>query len=64
MQDLRRIRALDPLTAWAVGESGTILHTVNGGATWKPQTSPIAGRFFALEVLDARHAWAGGLTAL
>ncbi|MEO2005523.1 MAG: YCF48-related protein [Candidatus Poribacteria bacterium] len=38
--DLRGIAFLDDDTGWAVGDKGTILHTVDGGHTWEPQAMP------------------------
>jgi hypothetical protein len=31
---LMAVKALDSLNVWAIGTSGVILHTTNGGATW------------------------------
>jgi len=34
---LRGVTFLDAQTGWTVGLNGTILHTIDGGITWKPQ---------------------------
>jgi len=66
---LKRNRASDRLASvcfvdakhgWAVGGLGTILHTTDGGSTWKEQTS---GTNFLLEdvlFLDRNRGWAVG----
>jgi uncharacterized repeat protein (TIGR01451 family) len=45
---------------WAVGESGTILHTSDGGGTWSPQTSGTSVLLFAVSFVDANDGWAVG----
>src|SRR5947207_7526312 len=45
---LRGISAASTSIAWASGANGTILRTIDGGATWQPR--PIAGT----EALDFR----------
>ncbi|MFA7710518.1 MAG: YCF48-related protein [Candidatus Neomarinimicrobiota bacterium] len=37
---LRDIVFIDEQIGWAVGDSGTILHTINGGDSWQKQTFP------------------------
>jgi len=51
---------VDATHGWAVGGRGTILHTTDGGSTWKEQSS---GTNFILEdvvFLDHKHGWAVG----
>ena len=51
---------VDATYGWAVGGLGTILHTTDGGATWKEQSS---GTNFILEdvvFLDRNRGWAVG----
>jgi photosystem II stability/assembly factor-like uncharacterized protein len=38
---LRRLTFVDSLTGWAAGESGTIIHTTDGGNNWKLQNSTV-----------------------
>jgi hypothetical protein len=48
-----------------VGDSGTILATTNGGATWSARNSGTTERFSAVAFPDATHGWAvGGGTIL
>jgi photosystem II stability/assembly factor-like uncharacterized protein len=37
--DLNRVTFVDTSNGWAVGDSGTIIHTTNGGINWMIQTS-------------------------
>jgi photosystem II stability/assembly factor-like uncharacterized protein len=50
--DLNAVAAASPTVAWAVGDVGTILHTVDGGLNWVAQAS---GTPFNLRGV----AWAG-----
>lgn len=49
---------------WAVGadslwgESGVIMATDDGGATWTPQTSNLAGPLAGVDFVDAQTGWA------
>ncbi|MBL7042158.1 MAG: hypothetical protein ISR77_26215 [Pirellulaceae bacterium] len=57
---LASICFVDATHGWAVGGRGTILHTTDGGSTWKEQSS---GTNFILEdivFLDHKHGWAVG----
>jgi photosystem II stability/assembly factor-like uncharacterized protein len=38
-EDLHSIFFIDKMNGWAVGDFGTILHTDNGGETWKNQST-------------------------
>jgi len=47
---------------WAVGSEGTILHTIDGGETWKPDSIEIDGHkpfFWFVEPQDSLRVWAG-----
>ncbi len=46
--------------AWAVGESGTILATTDGGLTWRAQPSGDTGWLFGVACADVNHAWVVG----
>jgi len=51
---------VDPSHGWAIGGMGTILHTADGGLTWRQQES---GTDFILEkvfFIDEHHGWAIG----
>lgn len=41
IQPLKRVFFVDSLYGWAVGDSGTIVHTTNGGLNWTLQDSKI-----------------------
>ena len=45
---------------WAVGNSGTILETTNGGSDWTQQTVPFTGDFQSVTVDNVGNAWAVG----
>ena len=51
----------DASDGWAVGTSsyvGVILHTADGGATWKPQQSNLSGELVGVDFTDASTGWA------
>ena len=55
----------DATHGWAVGASGTILATTDGGATWSAQDSghtAVGTRadLYAVAFIDATHCWAVG----
>lgn len=53
----------DAAHGWAVGHSGTILATSDGGGHWARQTLPSPDRYadlIALDMLDDRRGWACG----
>ena len=46
---------------WAVGGSGTILHTSNGGTSWQSQTGPSSNyHYYSVYFADANNGWAAG----
>jgi Photosynthesis system II assembly factor YCF48 len=57
---LRSVAFADATHGWAVGDSGTILSTTDGGAHWTPQTSATAHALFSVAFTDATHGWAVG----
>jgi len=57
---LRGIHFIGPLEGWIVGDSGTILHSVNGGATWESEISSTTQHLQSVYFLDASHGWAVG----
>jgi photosystem II stability/assembly factor-like uncharacterized protein len=42
---------------WAVGDNGAIRHTINGGATWTTQTSPMQGLLTSVFFVDENNGW-------
>jgi len=61
---LRGVSFLDAQNGWVVGssdfygENGVILHTDDGGATWTPQTSNLAGGLVGVDFVDKDTGWA------
>ena len=46
--------------AWAAGDSGTILKTSDGGATWTRQQTGISGNLASVSFTDALTGWTSG----
>jgi photosystem II stability/assembly factor-like uncharacterized protein len=59
-QRLEDIAFVDSEVGWAVGYAGTILHTVDGGATWTSQTSGTIERLYGVDFSDGMTGWAVG----
>jgi photosystem II stability/assembly factor-like uncharacterized protein len=57
-RDLLKCSFPDTLNGWAIGDSGTILHTSNGGYNWVLQNSKLRGYMVAVYFLNARLGWA------
>ena len=51
---------LSVLLGWAVGSSGVIAHTTDGGKTWKPQHSGVDEDLRLITFVDAFHGWIAG----
>jgi photosystem II stability/assembly factor-like uncharacterized protein/uncharacterized caspase-like protein len=45
---------------WAVGDEGTILHTDDGGSSWKPQISGTSEKLNSVTFVTSRSGWAVG----
>lgn len=56
---LRGVCAVDASVVWASGAGGTVLRTVDGGATWRAAVVPGAADldFRAIHALDRQTAW-------
>ena len=55
---------VDTLKGWVVADSGTILHTQDGGYNWVPQSSGIMNNLCGVDFLDSLNGWvvgAGGI---
>jgi len=50
----------DDQTGWAVGDSGAILYTVDGGSTWTAQFSPVTAHLESVQALGPNLAFASG----
>jgi photosystem II stability/assembly factor-like uncharacterized protein len=51
---------MGPLTGWAVGENGSILHTSDGGGTWSLQASGTKNVLLGVAFTSALTGWAVG----
>jgi hypothetical protein len=51
---------VDDSTGWAVGYSGKIIKTTNGGTDWNPQTSWTSKHLNSVHFVDANTGWAVG----
>jgi photosystem II stability/assembly factor-like uncharacterized protein len=45
---------------WACGRFGTILHTLDGGASWRPQSSGTTLTLSSIHFTDTKNGWAVG----
>lgn len=50
--------------AWVVGDSGTILHSSDGGNTWKAQKSGVTVGLYAVHFVDNKLGFASGDTGI
>jgi photosystem II stability/assembly factor-like uncharacterized protein len=50
----------DPMHGWAVGISGLIIHTADGGKTWVKQNSGTDKHLFTVYFPDCKNGWAAG----
>lgn len=57
---LNAVGFADDQRGWIVGEFGLVLHTEDGGQTWKRQPSASGKLLFALHVLDEKRVLAAG----
>jgi len=54
------IHFADRDNGWVVGDSGTILHTNNGGYSWEYQQSGTTNDFWDVHFIDRQTGWAAG----
>lgn len=57
---LLRMAFANDQVGWAVGESGTIQYTEDGGATWLIQEASTRKLLYDVAAIDARQAWVVG----
>ena len=57
---LSGIDFVNPYFGWAVGSSGEIIATTNGGKVWKIQTSGTSADLLAVQFVNTRKGWAVG----
>ena len=60
IQNLRAVNFADANNGWAVGDSGTILHTTDAGSTWMQQTSSTNYSINAVLFIDNDIGWVVG----
>jgi photosystem II stability/assembly factor-like uncharacterized protein len=58
--DLAAVVFVDALHGWAVGDSGNIVATQDGGATWRAQTSTTTQRLAGVAFVDKLRGWVVG----
>lgn len=58
-EDLNGVSFCNSQVGYAVGTSGTVLHTTDGGATWAALSDASYDGAYGVEVpcVDATHAW-------
>ena len=61
--DLFSVSAVDADIAWAGGFGGTMLKTIDGGATWVAQASGSGFGIISISAVDNLNAWAVGFSA-
>jgi photosystem II stability/assembly factor-like uncharacterized protein len=59
-QNLYAVQFATALSGWAVGDSGTILHSDDGGITWEVQSSPKNVKLVDVEFSSAAEGWVVG----
>ena len=57
-QFLNSVNFTDSLNGWAVGDSGVIIHTTNGGAEWHLQNSNTTDRITDVFFINRNIGWA------
>jgi photosystem II stability/assembly factor-like uncharacterized protein len=58
--DLQGVFFADANSGWAVGNSGTIIHSSDGGATWAAQNSGVTSFLSRVQFVSATRGWALG----
>jgi photosystem II stability/assembly factor-like uncharacterized protein len=57
---MKDVSALTRTKAWAVGATGAILATTNGGTSWFSQIPPVSQDFLSVSFSDTLHGLVGG----
>ncbi len=57
---LNSVSFADEKNGWIVGEFGLVLHTADGGVTWKRQRTPVGKLLFKVHALDKKRALVAG----
>ncbi len=59
-QRLNDVKFINSTTGWAVGNGGTILHTINGGISWTFQSSGRVADLYQVSFIDSNQGWIAG----
>jgi photosystem II stability/assembly factor-like uncharacterized protein len=59
--DTRRLKVIDSLHAWAVGDSGKIFFSSDGGKSWLPQVSGTTSHLYGVDFVTDATGWAVGV---
>ena len=58
--DLLGVSFVDTQRGWAIGHSGEILHTTDGGKMWGKQRSGVNRHLFGVHFIDTQAGWVVG----
>jgi photosystem II stability/assembly factor-like uncharacterized protein len=59
-REMYAIQALDPNTAFIIGQNSLVLKTTDGGAHWVAKDPATGGHLYGLSFLDANNGWVVG----
>ncbi len=62
--DLRSVFFVDAQVGWAVGDKGLILHSEDGGKSWRAQSSGTAGMLDSVFFVSPKVGWAVGAAVI
>jgi photosystem II stability/assembly factor-like uncharacterized protein len=57
-------RLISAQEGWVVGNFGSIYHTIDGGASWRPQVSNSTEQLYSVDFADTKHGWIVGRSGL
>src|SRR5579864_4106366 len=57
---LRAVKFIDQNEGWAVGDEGTIWHTIDAGENWERQSTAIGGSLRSLDFITPYIGWVVG----
>jgi photosystem II stability/assembly factor-like uncharacterized protein len=57
---IRGASFINSTSGWAVGDGGLIIHSSNGGVTWRPLASGTNANLRDVQFLDDNHGWVVG----
>ncbi|MCK7524201.1 MAG: hypothetical protein MZV64_44495 [Ignavibacteriales bacterium] len=59
-KNLWAVSFLDENNGWVVGDTGTILRTINGSENWIQQPAPTSANLFDICFVDSVNGWIVG----